>query len=134
MPHTVTTLHPLTRCALFAGERRTSLAGADTLARVRIDPRGGSLQEMGDCFISSPLSMAPFSSTAGLGQSAATTPLSASAAAGGDAATPLSAFAIMPVDGNQAAYMPPASLPSSTARAVQAEPDDNGVRTLQRLE
>lgn len=66
-------------------------------------------------------------------------PLSAPAA-GGDMLTPLSALAIggggalMPTDGNQAAYMPPASLPSSTARAVEAEPDDDGVRTLQRLE
>ena len=93
--------------------------------------------EMADCFVASPLSMAslhsPLNSTP--------MPLSASAA-GGDTLTPLSALAIggagalMPMDGNQAAYMPPASLPSSTARAgeAEAEPDDDGVRTLQRLE
>ena len=48
----------------------------------------------------------------------------------------------MPTDGSRAEYVPPDSLPSSTAlstaRAVEAEPDpepdDDGVRTLQRLE
>ena len=91
--------------------------------------------EMADCFTSSPLSMASLQSPL----SCTPMPLSAPAA-GGDTLTPLSALAIggggalMPMDGNQAAYMPPASLPSSTARAVEAEPDDDGVRTLQRLE
>ena len=95
--------------------------------------------EMADCFVASPLTMAslatPLSSTQ--------MPSSASAA-GGDTLTPLSSLAIgggaapMPTDGSRAEYVPPDSLPSSTARAVEAEPDpepdDDGVRTLQRLE
>ena len=95
--------------------------------------------EMADCFVASPLTMAslatPLSSTQ--------MPSSASAA-GGDTLTPLSSLAIgggaapMPTDGSRAEYVPPDSLPSSTSRAVEAEPDpepdDDGVRTLQRLE
>ena len=42
--------------------------------------------------------------------------------------------ALMPMDGNQAAYMPPTSVSSSTALAVEAEPDDDGVRALQLLD
>ena len=99
--------------------------------------------EMADCFVASPLTMAslatPLSSTQ--------MPSSASAA-GGDTLTPLSSLAIgggaapMATDGSRAEYVPPDSLPSNTAlsmaRAVEAEPDpepdDDGVRTLQRLE
>ena len=95
---------------------------------------------MADCFVTSPLSMASLQSPL----SSTPMPLGASAA-GGDALTPLSALglgggggmgggALMPMDGNQAAYMPPTSVPSSTALAVEAEPDDDGVRALQLLE
>ena len=95
--------------------------------------------EMADCFVASPLTMASLSTPL----SSTQMPSSASAA-GGDTLTPLSSLAIgggaapMPTDGSRAEYVPPDSLPSSTARAVEAEPDpgpdDDGVRTLQRLE
>lgn len=95
--------------------------------------------EMADCFVASPLTMASLATPLSRMQM----PSSASAA-GGDTLTPLSSLAIgggaepMPTDGSRAEYVPPDSLPSSTARAVEAEPDpepdDDGVRTLQRLE
>ena len=134
----------LRRYARFTSARRASLAGADTLARVRVAPRGrgpgSSSHEMVECFVSSPLSMASFS---GMGRGAPATPLRApaadAAAPGGDPASPLSAFAIgggalVPMDGSQAAYMPPTSVSSGTGRVAEPEPGDYGVRTLQRLE
>ena len=56
----------------------------------------------------------------------ATSPLSMSAA-------PLNSGALIPVDGNQAAYVPPALVPSSSEPPASGGGDD-GVRATERLE
>ena len=93
----------------------SSMAGADgMLSRVRVDPAGGGAGGAG-----APLQLE-------MDANFATSPLSMSAA-------PLNSGALIPVDGNQAAYVPPALVPSSSEPPASGGGDD-GVRATERLE